>query len=196
MLLLAGSLAGMFAASFLALTRAPLALITVPLVGACAAGSWYAQRRVRPKTTKSVLAPLAVILVGVLCAAGSESLWLSAFGETHRGCVVTSVHTETPRRSPSYQYNELNCGSSKVDHYRDARSGYKQVGERVDLVLDRTGFAGYAEPGTVSSLRSSLVGVAVVISIAFVLLTLRLPRRAPQRPTRKPSKPQVDRDFL
>lgn len=192
--LLSAAFTGTVAAGFLAMTTMPLAMVTVPLVLAAAVAAWYSMRRLRPKTTGSFWAPVVLVIVGALSAAGSESLWFTAFGELEE-CGVTSVRTETPRRSPSYRYNELDCGASKISHYLVGGHGHEQVGARVDLVLDRTGFARYAEPTDISPLRNSLVGLSVLVAIVFIVLVLRWPRRKPRPQASRPRR-HIDGNFI
>ncbi|MFS8096140.1 hypothetical protein LFM09_03280 [Lentzea alba] len=167
-------------------------LWAILVVLASAAGAWIATKRLRPWSAATGWVVLVVAAIAFISSFGSKSLWLTLFGEPANGCVATEYHSHTPRTSPTYWWNELDCGSRKITYFPSPAYSAKPVGEQIDLVVDPTGFAGYAEPGTIKPLISSLVGVAALAGAAYVALVLWLPERKPKR---RPHR-RVDRDFV
>lgn len=191
--LLVAALGCAIAAPLLAMKGDLTSLVAIAIALVCGAAAWFATQRLRPWSRASVWALLVVVAIAFVSSLGIKSLWLSAFGEPASNCVVTEHSSHTPRRSPTYYWNELSCGSLQIRYRPSPGYSTKPVGERIDLVIDRTGLAGHAEPGTIKPLTSSLVGLAVLSSVVYVALVLWWPARKPKK---RPDKPKVDRGFL
>lgn len=191
--LLAAALGCAIAAPLLAMKGDLKSLLAIAIALVSGAAGWLATKRLRPWSTTSAWALLVVVAIAFVSALGMKSLWLSAFGEPVNDCLVTGRSAHTSSRSPTYYRNELTCGSVQLSYRPSPGYTSKPVGERIDLVIDRTGLAGYAEPGTIRPLISSLTGVAVLAGAAYFALVLRWP---PRKPKKRPNKPKVDRGFL
>ncbi|WP_189256415.1 hypothetical protein [Lentzea flava] len=85
---------------------------------------------------------IVVAAIAFMSSLGTKSLWLSIFGDTVDDRVVTERSSHTPRRSPTYYWNELSCGPLRITYQPGPGYSTKPVGERIDL-------ADYAEPGTI-----------------------------------------------
>ncbi|MEU0882209.1 hypothetical protein ABZ345_26630 [Lentzea sp. NPDC005914] len=181
------------AAPLLAMQEDLTALLAIAIALACGAAAWFATARLRPWSSTSAWALLVVVAIAFVSSVGMKSLWLSAYGETADGCLVTERSEHTSRRSPSTYTNELSCGSRQI-HYRPS-PGYtsKQVGERIDLVIDRTGLAGYAEPSTIKPMISAFVGVAGLAGLGFIAVVLWWPAKKPKK---RPNRSKLRRGFL
>lgn len=159
----------------------------------CGAAAWLATKRLRPWSRTSVSALFVAVAITFISSFGMKSLWLSVYGEPANGCVVTEKSSHTPRRSPTYFWNELSCGSLQVRYFPSAGYTAKPVGERIDLVIDRTGLAGYAEPDAIKPATSAVVGVAGLAGLGFIAAVLWWPARKPEK---QADKPKLQRDFL
>ena len=185
---------GGFVAGFMIGMPGLVPVVAVPSIILCAVLAGYAMLKLRPGTTSIVAAPVAVFAVTALSAAGSHSLWLTAFGERVAGCAVVSVNEHTSRRSPTSYSNDLMCGSRRIaSHFPDGGQDVRKPGERVDLVIDRTGVVRVLEPSEVTWWRNVLVPTAAAAGVAFVLVALKRPRWKPGKPT---VRRKLDRDFL
>ncbi len=176
---------------FLINARGPVPLIALLVVVACAAVAGYALLKLRPGSSGIVAPPLAVFALTALSFVGGDSLWLTALGD-RVSCEVVSVNTHTSRRAPTSYSNDLMCGAQRItSHFPATDDRLGKPGDRVDLVLDRTGVVRVLAPEKVTWWRNLLVPAAAVAGAVFVVLVLRLPRRSPKK-----RKQQVSRDFL
>ncbi|MDX8053573.1 hypothetical protein SK571_29735 [Lentzea sp. BCCO 10_0798] len=191
--LLAAALACAIAAPVLAMKGDLTSLIAITIALASGGTAWFATARLRPWSRTTAWAMLVVVAIAFVSSMGMKSLWLSVHGEPANGCVVTKESSHTPRRSPTYFWNELSCGSSQITYRPSPGHSAKKVGERIDLVVDPTGLAGYAEPDTIKPWVSALVGLATAAGVVHVGLVLWWPAR---RREKKAAKPEVDRGFL
>lgn len=191
--LLAAAVGGAIALPILAMKDDATSLLAMAIAVICGVAAWLATKRLRPWSRTSVAALFVAVATTFLSSFGMKSLWLSVYGEPANGCVVTERSSHTPRRSPTYFWNELSCGSRQIT-YRPS-SGYtaKPVGERIDLVIDRTGFAGYAEPGTIKPAVSALAGVAGLTGLGLIAVVLWWPARQSEK---RPDKQKLQRGFL
>ncbi|MET9625893.1 hypothetical protein ABZX92_00390 [Lentzea sp. NPDC006480] len=192
-LLLTMALGCAIAAPLLAMKEDLTALLAIAVVLVCGATAWFATARLRPWSSTSAWATFGVVAIAFVSSVGMKSLWLSTYGEAANGCLVTKRSEHPSRRSPTTYSNELSCGSKQI-HYRPS-SDYsaKPVGERIDLVIDRTGLGVYAEPGTIKPTTSAVVGVAGLLGAGFVGAVLWWPVKKPKK---RPDKPKMQRDFL
>jgi hypothetical protein len=191
--LLAAAIGGAIAAPLLAIKGDLTSLIAIAVTLVSGATAWFATKRLRPWSSTSAWALLVVVAIAFVSSLGMKSLWLSAYGEPTNGCLVTGRSEHTSRRAPTYYTNELNCGSLQLSYRPGPGYTSKPIGERIDLVIDRTGFAGYTEPGTIKPLISSLTGLAVLTGAAYFTLVLRWP---PRKPKKQPGRPKLERGFL
>ncbi|GGM81511.1 hypothetical protein GCM10011609_16880 [Lentzea pudingi] len=191
--LLIAALASAIAAPVFAIKGDLTSLLAIAIALVSGGTAWFATARLRPWSRTSAWALLVVVAIAFVSSMGMKSLWLSVYGESLNGCVVTKESSHTPRRSPTYFWNDLKCGSQQITYYPSSGHSTKPVGEKVDLVVDRTALGGYAEPDKVKPLFSALVGVAGVAGAVFAGLVLWWPAR---KPSKRPQKPQVDRGFL
>ncbi|MDX8030961.1 hypothetical protein SK803_12095 [Lentzea sp. BCCO 10_0856] len=168
-------------------------LLAIAVALACGAAAWFATKKLRPWSQSSAWALLVVIAIAFVSSFGMKSLWLSAFGEPENNCVVTKQSSHTPRRSPTYFWNDLSCGTRQITYRPSPGHTTKPVGERIDLVVDSKGIAGYAEPDTIKPMISALVGVAALAGFGFIASVLWWP---PKKPKKRPDKPKLERGFL
>ncbi|SER91251.1 hypothetical protein [Lentzea albida] len=185
------ALAAAFVAGFLVGMPGMAPLIAVPVVIVCVFAAGFAMLKLRPASTSVLAAPLAVIAVAGLCAFGGHSLWLTAFGEHVPDCEVVSVNKHTSSKSATTFSNDLLCGSRTISSHSPAggQDELREPGDRVALVLDRTGSFRVLEPGEPAWWRNVLAPVAAALGVAFVVAVLRAPRW-------KPGKPVARRDLL
>jgi hypothetical protein len=181
------------AAPLLAMNGGLKSLIAIAIALLGGAIAWFATARLRPWSNRSAWALLVVVAIAFVSSIGMKSLWLSAYGTPANGCVVAKESSHTPRRSPTYYWNDLKCGSLQIRYHPSSGYSTKRVGERIDLVIDRTGFAGYAEPGTIKPLISSVTGLAALAGAVYVAMVVWWPARKPKK---RPDKPKLERGFL
>jgi hypothetical protein len=193
MALLSAAVCCAIAAPLVAMKDGATLLLAGVIAVICGAAGWLATKRLRPWSSTSVSALFVVVAITFVSSFGVKSLWLSAFGEKANGCVVTEQSSHTPRRSPTYFWNDLSCGSLQITYRPSPGHSTKPVGERIDLVVDSKGIAGYAEPDTIKPMISALVGVAVLAGAGFIAFVRWWP---PRKPKKRPDKPKVDRGFL
>ncbi|GHH46310.1 hypothetical protein [Lentzea cavernae] len=169
-------------------------LIAVPVVVVCAFAAGFAMLKLRPKSTGLLAAPLAVLAVAGLCAFGGHSLWLTTFGDVS-SCEVVSVNKHTSSKSPTSYSNDLLCGSQRIpSHFPSGgQDELRRTGDRVDLVLDRTGVVRVLEPAELAWWRNALVPIAAVVGVAFVLVVLKRRRWKPSAPV---ARRELGKDFL
>ncbi|GAA3669832.1 hypothetical protein C8D88_102727 [Lentzea atacamensis] len=136
---------------------------------------------------------LVVVSIAFVSSVGMKSLWLSIYGAPANDCLVTGRSEHTSRRAPSYYRNDLSCGSLQIDYRPSPGYWTKPIGERIDLVVDRTGLAGYAEPGTIRPLISAVTGLSVLAGAVYFALVLWWPARKPKK---RPDKPKLQPDFF
>lgn len=169
-------------------------LIVVPVGVVCVFLAGFAMLKLRPKSTGLLAAPLAVMVVTGLTVVGGHSLWLTTFGDQVSGCEVISVNKHTSSRSPTSFSNDVMFGSQKVpSHFPPSQDELRKPGDRVDLVIDRTGVVRVLEPSELTWGRNVLVPVAAAVGVAFVLVVLQRRRWKPG----KPAAPRnLDKNFL
>lgn len=139
-------------------------LIVVPVGVVCVFLAGFAMLKLRPKSTGLLAAPLAVMVVTGLTVVGGHSLWLTTFGS---------------QKVPS--------------HFPPSQDELRKPGDRVDLVIDRTGVVRVLEPSELTWGRNVLVPVAAAVGVAFVLVVLQRRRWKPG----KPAAPRnLDKNFL
>jgi hypothetical protein len=170
-------------------------LIAVAVAILCAFLAGFSVLKLRPGTTSLLAAPLAVLVVTGLSIAGSHSLWLMLFGEHASACEVISVNKHTGSRSPTSYSNDLMCGSQRISSHfpYGGQDEVRKPGDRVDLIIDRTGLVRVLEPSEVSWWRNLLVPTAAATGVAFVLVVLKRPKWKPGKPM---ARRNLDKDFL
>jgi len=175
------ALAGAGVSGFVMNTRGPVPLAALVIAVVCAASAGTAWMKLRPGSSAVVAPPLVVFAVAALSFTGSDSLWLTVFGE-RTSCEVVSVNTHTHRRSPTSYSNDLMCGSQRIAaRFPEDDEQLGKPGDRLDLVFDRTGVVRELEPAKVTWWRNSLVIAAALAGAGFVVLAVRLPRRKPKK---------------
>ncbi|WP_157528894.1 hypothetical protein [Nocardia sp. NRRL S-836] len=174
------ALLGAVVAGFVINTSGPAPFVALLVVVACAALAGYALLKLRPASSGIVAPPLVVFALAALGFTGGDSLWLTAFGD-QVSCEVVSVNTHTSRRSPTSYSNDLMCGSQRIaSHFPDNADQLGKPGDRVGLVIDRTGVVRVLAPSKVTWWRNLLVPAAAVLGATYVVLVVRLPRRRPK----------------
>lgn len=171
-------------AGFVANGAGRWALICAPVVLLALLALVPCLERLRPKSSLDAWVGFLAVFIPLFTFIGGHSLWLTVVGEHLRGCEVTSVDTHTHTRSPDSYTNDITCGDRKLVYTPSWGEDAKEKGQRVDLVVDRTGFTGDLEPEKVSAGRNLLVPLAVVWGVGSVVLVLRLPRREPRKKRR------------
>ncbi|WP_329789318.1 hypothetical protein V1227_34020 [Lentzea sp. DG1S-22] len=170
-------------------------LVAVPVVVLCAFLAGFAMLKLRPNSSGLLAAPLAVLVVTGLSVVGGQAAWLAVFGEQVPGCAVTSVNEHTGSKSATKYSNDLLCGERKIAAHFPAggQDEVRGTGDRVDLVIDRTGVMRVLEPSEVTWWRTALVPISAVAGVAFVVAVLKRRRWKPGKPA---ARRELGRDFL
>lgn len=180
-------------AGFVANGAGRWALICAPVVLL----SWLALmpclERLRPKSSLDAVVGFMAVFIPLFTFMGGHSLWLTAVGDRLSDCEVTAVNTHTHTRSPNSYTNDITCGDRKLVYTPSWGVDAREKGERVDLVVDPTGFTSDLEPAKVSVGRNLLIPLAVAWGAGSIVLVLKLPRRNLR--TKKPS-PRLRGDFV
>lgn len=168
-----------------AMAGAPIALVGWLALMPCL-------ERLRPKSSLDAWVGFMALFIPLFTYMGGHSLWLTAFGERLTSCEVTAVNTHSNRRSPDSYTNDITCGDRKLVYTPSWGMKAKDEGERVDLVVDRSGFMLDLEPAKVTTSRNLLVPLAAAWGVGSVLLVLKVPRKE----RRKERRARLRGDFL
>lgn len=128
----------------------------------------------------------------IVSALGAPTAWFTLFGEKPTGCVVVDREYNYSRTSASTYDYLITCGDRQYEYNRT--TGGKDVGERVDLVVDRTGLLEpeFAKVVSATDVWWYVGGIAAVA--LFIMAVLTVPERKPWQRKRKPA--TVHNDFI
>ncbi|MEU7479196.1 hypothetical protein AB0A63_24635 [Lentzea sp. NPDC042327] len=134
----------------------------------------------RPNGGRWVVVPAMALFFAslVLGNIGGHSLWLSAFGETVR-CNVVEVQSHKHTRSPTTYSNTLDCGGRQLSYRPTTGHEVADVGARLSVVVDRTGFVSNLEAAKVNLGHSLLFPLGLLVNAAFIAFVARRPVREP-----------------
>ncbi|TWP49597.1 hypothetical protein FKR81_24020 [Lentzea tibetensis] len=126
---------------------------------------------------KSALFWAAFLLgLGLLGASliGAPSAWHTVFG-TRTTCEVTEHHYSSSRSgSPSYHHT-LRCAGRTLQ-YTDRARNIGETGEKVDMIVDRTGAIQPITPSTLSTAKVLAFAGTALSQLLILVLALTMPR--------------------
>lgn len=139
--------------------------------------------------SRVVLIGLGTLVVAMLVSVfTAPSAWLTVAGERTE-CTVTELRESDTRSGADYYHHILRCGE-QTTKYTDRYDFVAKTGERLPMVVDRTGLIDADRPASVVAWKTGLFVLDVLLVLGVAVAVFRTAGRVPPRVRKVAGQPQ------